>query len=60
MSRPRVVSVGDNIIFRDEKSGEEIKGQIIDYDCYKNPDVRLLTVVTEDGKEMEVWEGQII
>jgi hypothetical protein len=60
MSKRRIFSVGDNILFKDEKSGEDVKGQIIDYDFYKEPDIRLFSVFTEKGEETEVREEQII
>jgi len=60
MGRSRIFSVGDNILFKDEESREDLKGQIIDYDFYKRPDVRFFTVITEQGKEREIKEDQII
>jgi hypothetical protein len=60
MGRCRFFSVGDNILFKDEESREDLKGQIIDYDFYKRPDIRFFTVITEQGKEKEIREDQII
>ncbi len=60
MGRLKLFSVGDNILFKDEESREDVKGQIIDYDFYKRPDIRFFTVITEQGKEREIRESQII